>query len=60
MYNQCRDRVQRLSREFLTDARLTQYSEAILDSGAPLLYCWGFIDGACVALCAPTAAKVHG
>ena len=47
MYNQCRDRVQRLSRDFLTDARLTRYFEAIHDSGAPVLYCWGFIDGAC-------------
>jgi hypothetical protein len=45
VYYSCRDRIQRLSRDFLCDAQLQRYSAAIEAAGCPVPYCWGFIDG---------------
>ncbi len=41
----CKDRVQRISRESLSDERLHQFSEAVREKGLAIDVAWGFIDG---------------
>ena len=72
MYASCRDRIQRPSRTFLTDERLSNYADALRAKGCPYFNVFGFIDGTVYRVCRPTGAhewqraiysghkKIHG
>jgi len=38
----------------LTPQKLIQFADAIFEKGAPLMNCWGFIDGTVRPTCRPT------
>lgn len=38
---------------FLNQERLRNYAISVANKGAPLVNCWGFIDGTCRAVCRP-------
>jgi hypothetical protein len=54
MFTQCRDRIQRPSRSFLTDQRLAMYSDAIRLKGGLYNNVFGFIDGTVFKISRPS------
>ena len=54
MYDSCKDRIQRPSRTFLTDARLRSYCDALIAKGCPFSNVFGFIDGTLYRISRPS------
>lgn len=54
MLNECKYRLQRPSRTFLTDARLAEYTHAIRQKGCPYRNVFGFIDGTIYRISRPS------
>ena len=58
VYRASADRMQRLSREQLDDAKLREFAEAIRAKGFPMSNCFGLVDGTIFAVCRPTGKPI--
>jgi hypothetical protein len=53
LYDKHAFKLREFDQNLLSNVKLREYADAILDLGSPLSNCWGFIDGTVQPICRP-------